>query len=109
MKGDKFYPKRKVKFGGKQKYYGEKGSTKNNTYHKDEGHFGEYPTNVLNYPIRKDNSGITRTDEHIDYFIKTYSNENDLILDMTCCNKYVGNRCLLLNRNYIGVDLVEIN
>lgn len=109
MIGNKFYPKRNVKFGGKQGYYGEDGINKKNEYVKEEGHYGEYPTNILTYPIRKDETGITRTDEHIDYFIKTYSNIDDTILDMTCCNKYVGNRCELLKRNYIGVDLnIEI-
>ena len=109
MIGDKFYPKRKVKYGGQQGYWGEDGINKKNEYIKDEGHYGSFPTNVLNYPIRKDKTGITRTDEHIDFFIKTYSNIDDTILDMTCCNKFVGNRCKELKRNYIGIDLVEIN
>ena len=109
MIGNKFYPKRNVKFGGKQGYWGEDGINKKNEYIKDEGHYGEYLTNVLNYPIRKDKTGITRTDEHIDFFIKTYSNIDDTILDMTCCEKFVGNRCKELKRNYIGIDLVEIN
>ena len=69
-------------------------------------HQGKYPTTLLNYPIRKDGTGITRCDDMIDYFIKTYSNENDTILDFTCHNKTVGNRCEILNRNYIGIDLV---
>jgi len=106
MIGDKFFPKRNVKCGGtKQKYWGEVLSNKKNEYNKDEGHFGKFPDNVITYPIRKDLTGITRTDEHIDYFIKTYSNETDTILDMTCCTKYVGTRCQKLNRKYIGVDL----
>jgi len=106
MIGDKFYPKRKVKVGGKhQQYYGDDMSIKDNEYDKSEGHYGNYPTNILNYPIRKDETGITRTDEHIDYFIKTYSNENDTILDMTCHNNYVSKRCEILKRNYLGVDL----
>jgi len=108
MIGNKFYPKRNVKFGGKHAYYGEHGVNKQNEYIKEQGHYGEYPTNVIEYPIRKDNTGITRTDCHIDYFIKTYSNENDLILDMTCHNKFVGNRCIELNRKYIGIDINEI-
>ena len=41
--------------------------------------------------------------EQIDYFIKTYSNEG--ILDLTCCNGMVGDRCEKLNRNYIGIDI----
>ena len=41
----------------------------------------------------------------MDYFIKTYSNKDDTILDMTCCNNYLSKRCNLLERNYIGVDL----
>lgn len=105
MIGTKFYPKRKVKYGGQQAYWGEDGVNKNNEYIKEEGHYGNYPVNVLEYPIRKDNTGITRTDEHIDYFIKTYSNKEDYVLDMTCCNNYVANRCNILERNYIGVDL----
>lgn len=106
MIGDKFYPKRNVKVGGiNNKYYGEKLSTKENTYSKQHGHYGLYPSNVLNYPIRKENTGITRTDEHIDFFIKTYSNENDFILDMTCHNNTVSKRCNELLRNYVGCDL----
>ena len=105
MIGNKFYPKRKVKYGGQQAYWGEDGVNKNNEYIKEEGHHGNYPVNVLEYPIRKDHTGITRTDEHIDYFIKTYSNKEDYVLDMTCCNNYVANRCNILERNYIGVDL----
>ena len=109
MIGNKFYPKRKVKVGGiNQKYYGDNISNKNNEYCKQEGHYGNYPSNVINYPIRKDKTGITRTDEHIDFFIKTYSNEGDSILDMTCHNNYCQKRAESLNRKYIGIDLNPI-
>ena len=105
MIGDKFYPKRKVKYGGQQAYWGEDGVNKNNEYIKEEGHTGKYPDNILNYPIRKDETGITRTDEHIDYFIKTYTNKGDTILDMTCHTDTVSKRCNELGRNYFGCDL----
>jgi len=105
MEGNKIYKKRNVKYGGQQGYWGEDGINKQNEYNKEEGHVGNYPTTFKEWSIRKDKTGITRTDEQIDYFIKTYSNEGDTILDMTAHNRFVGDRCELLNRNYIGVDL----
>lgn len=105
MVGDKFVKKRSVKYGGKNGYWGKEGINKKNEYNEKEGHTGKYPTTYKEWIIRKDKSGITRDDEQIDYFIKTYTNENDTVLDMTCHNNYVGDRCEKLNRNYIGVDL----
>jgi len=108
MEGDKYVAKRNVKVGGRNGYYGDSLKDKDNEYISadGDGHTGLYPTTFKEWDIRKDKSGITRTDDQIDYFIKTYSNENDTILDMTCHNKYVGNRCEILNRNYIGVDII---
>ena len=92
-----------------QNYYGRRENIEKSYISDTETHTGYYPTTAKYWNIRKDGSGITRTDEQIDYFIKTYSNENDTILDMTCCNKYVGNRCITLKRNYIGVDIRKID
>ena len=39
--------------------------------------------------------------------IKTYSNENDTILDMTCCDKNLGDISKKLNRKYIGIDISD--
>lgn len=39
--------------------------------------------------------------------ILTYSNENDMILDMTCCSKDNGNIANELKRNYIGIDISD--
>mgnify|MGYP003139454353 FL=1 len=107
MIGDKFYPKRLLKVGGGQGYYNERKRDKH-FIDKQNGHIGNYPTNVIKFPIRKENNGITRTDEQIDFFIKSFTNEDDTVLDMTCHNNYVANRCLELSRNYIGVDLNPI-
>ena len=110
MIGDKFVPKRNVKYGGKNGYWGDDGKNKDNEYVEDEGHKGKFPTTFLEYPILKGKgNGITRPNEMIDYFIKTYSNENDVILDMTCHNEIVGKRCELLKRNYIGIDIEKSN
>ena len=105
MIGNEIHNKRNVKVGGRNGYYGEKLKDKENNYNAGDSHTGRYPTTFKNWNIRKDKTGITRTDDQIDYFIKTYSNQNDTILDMTCNTQYVGNRCKALKRNYIGVDL----
>ena len=77
-----------------------------NKYKKGKStHTGRYPTTILEYPIRREKTGITRCDDMIDYFIKTYSNETETVLDFTCHNKTVGNRCEVLNRKYIGIDI----
>lgn len=105
MVGDTFY---KTGRAGKSKYYGSRGETKVET---TDGHIGKYPTNILNYP-RCIRGASTRPDELVDFFIKTYSNEGETILDLTCYNGLTGKRCIELNRKYIGVDLnpvVETN
>ena len=67
-------------------------------------HIGKYPTDVLEFKqvVR---GGKTICDDMIDFFIKTYSNENDLVLDMTTHNDVVGNRVTALKRKFIGVDI----
>jgi len=105
MEGDDYHPKRNVKVGGRNGYYGDVLKDKENTYDESNGHTGRFPTTFKEWNIRKDKTGITRDDTQIDYFIKTYSNVEDTILDMTCCCGYVGDRCDILNRNYIGIDL----
>jgi DNA modification methylase len=72
-------------------------------------HIGFYPNTLLEYKVRKNGNGISRSDELIEYFIKTYSNENDIVLDLTCCNKICSKIVNKLNRNYIGVDIRKIN
>ena len=105
MEGDTFYKKVYNKQKDKQQHYGHRDNIEKSFVSKTEGHTGKYPTTFKEWNIRRDDTGITRDDMQIDYFIKTYSNENDTILDMTCHNNYVGDRCKLLNRNYIGVDI----
>lgn len=104
MIGDKFYPKRKVKYGGHNGYWGEDGINKKNEYNKDEGHTGTYPTNIR-YDIIEKGKKNMKPQSLTSYFIKTYTNEDDTILDMCCNNEIVGDICDDLKRNYIGVDL----
>ena len=108
MVGNKHYKKRMmVHTGGSGYFTTSKGAkTLEKSYKTEEGsHKGKYPTVLQEWTIRRDNTGITRTDDQIDFFLTTYSNEGDTVLDMTCHNRTVGNRCSELGRKYIGVDL----
>ena len=108
MVGKEWNKKHYWKVGNdKQKYYGVRKNIEKAYVSKTEGHTGKYPTTFKDWKVRSDGSGISRTDEQIDYFIKTYSNEGDTILDMTNHTHYVGDRCKLLNRNYLGIDIKQ--
>ena len=100
MIGDKIY---KTGTAKPSDYYGDRVEPKKpNTFHT-----GKYPTDVLEFK-REVRGGKTISDDMIDFFIKTYSNENDLVLDMTTHNKVVGNRVIELKREFIGIDINPI-
>ena len=43
----------------------------------------------------------------MEYLIKTYTNENDLILDFTMGSGSTGVACINTNRRFIGIELDE--
>lgn len=103
MKGNTKY---KNTFSGKSTYYGTHidGKKKAPKGH----HIGKYPTDLLEFKI-KVRGGKTIPNEMIEFFIKTYSNEGDTVLDMTTHNTVVGDVVTSLGRNFIGVDLLPIS
>ena len=71
----------------------------------------KYPVNLLNFNARsKECNSRTRvhpTQKPVDlleYLIKTYTNENDLILDFTMGSGSTGVACLNTNRKFIGIE-----
>jgi site-specific DNA-methyltransferase (adenine-specific) len=98
MVGDEWIPSKVCK--NKNAYYGNRSKDKP----KDEGHRGRYPTTVLEYP-RHVRGFSTRPDEMMEFFVKTYSNEGEKVLDMTCHNGVCGRVCKRLGRIYTGVDI----
>ena len=98
MRGDKKIKTDKANNKG-QNYYGKRTHRKKKGYHR-----GYYPTDFLEYKI-KVRGGKTIPDEMIEYFIKTYTNEKETVLDMTTHNEVVGDVVTKLDRNFIGIDI----
>ena len=100
MIGNKFIKTGKA---GHSTYYGSRGEDKQGV----GGHIGKYPTDKLEFKVDV-RGGKTIPDEMIEFFILTYSNENDTVLDMTTHNKVVGTIVEKLNRKFIGIDKLKI-
>jgi len=65
-----------------------------------------YPTHIIRMK-RVKHKYSTRPVALCEYFIKTYSNEGDTVLDLTCSNGQSAIACKNIQRNYIGVDIDE--
>ncbi len=69
-----------------------------------------YPRSVLKFASDKQKLNLHSTQKPLDlceYFIKTYSNEGDLVLDNVCGSGTSGVACKKLNRNYIMIEKEE--
>jgi site-specific DNA-methyltransferase (adenine-specific) len=78
----------------------------NSTFNLWEG--GKFKRNVLEY--KKDYDGLHPTQKPIlllEDLIKTFSNENDLVVDLTMGSCSTGIACMNINRNFIGIELDE--
>ena len=83
---------------------------KQRTPYVDDGY--RYPLSIIKYP---NNKGETSNSKRLhptqkpvgllEYLIKTYSNENDIILDFTMGSGSTGVACLNTNRRFIGIEL----
>lgn len=80
---------------------------KNKNFKKIYTH--KQPTNLLKYKkIRKNSKHPTQKPVAlIEYLIKTYTNENELILDFTMGSGTTGVACLNTNRKFIGIERDE--
>jgi DNA modification methylase len=74
------------------------------------GETDRYPRSVLTFPSDKQKSKLHSTQKPlalIEYLIKTYTNEGDLILDNACGSGTTLVGAKKLNRNYIGMEKEE--
>jgi len=67
-----------------------------------------YPRNILEYS--KDRPSVHPTQKPValmEYLIKTYTNDNETVLDFTMGSGTTGVACKNLNRDFIGIELDE--
>ena len=70
--------------------------------------FKNYPTELIEFNIENDTIHETQKPVPlIEYLIKTYSNENELVLDNTMGSGTTGIGCINTNRQFIGIELEE--
>lgn len=74
----------------------------------------KYPNNLLNFNARAKECNnrirVHPTQKPVDlleYIIKTYTNEGDLVLDFTMGSGSTGVACMNTNRKFIGIELDE--
>lgn len=76
--------------------------------YKDIGY--RYPCDILNIRREKLGSTVHPTQKPVallEYLIKTYTNENDIVLDNCMGSGTCGVACKILNRNFIGIEKDE--
>jgi len=82
-----------------------KKQTNNETINNGE----RYPTNLIDIPQKRIKGGhpTQKPVKLLEYLIKTYTNENDLILDFTMGSGTTGVAAKNLNRNFIGIEIED--
>ena len=69
-----------------------------------------YPRSVLYFKTAEREGGYHKTQKPVtlmEYLIKTYTNESEIVLDFTMGSGTTGVACKNLNRKFIGVELDE--
>ena len=79
-----------------------------NTYNKPSSttRTTRYPKSIQKF--NRDRNGLHPTQKPValmEYLIKTYTNENELVLDFTMGSGTTGVACKNLNRDFIGIEL----
>lgn len=93
------------KRGSNAKHFGDSG-LKTENYQK----YTNYPNNILFFPKEKGDKNLHPTQKPVallEYLIKTYTNEDDIVLDNCMGSGSTGVACVNTNRNFIGIELDE--
>ena len=74
---------------------------------KQDNKGDRHPTGIITFSARNNNPlhPTQKPVALIEYLIKTYTNENELVLDFTMGSGTTGVACKNLNRDFIGIEL----
>ena len=75
--------------------------------HRDNPEGSRYPLTVQDFKMDKGLHPTQKPLELMQYMLKTYTNENEQILDPTMGSGTMGLACKNLNRNFIGIEMDE--
>jgi len=78
-----------------------------NTRDYEGGKTTRFPTNILDFKCVDNYSRLHSSEKPIDlleYLIKTYTDETDMVLDNTFGSCTTGIACINTNRNFIGIE-----
>ena len=71
-----------------------------------EQKYTNYPSEIIEFSLDKNNIHPTQKPIALmEYLIKTYSNENEIVLDNCMGSGTTGVACKNTNRNFIGIEL----
>ena len=76
-----------------------------NSQHRDNPEGTRFPKMVLYFKTERGYHPTQKPVTLLEYLIKTYTNENDTVLDFTMGSGSTGVACKNLNRNFIGIEL----
>ena len=84
-----------------EKVYGEQRE------HSNKSSYTNYPDNILIFanPNSKSLHPTQKPVELMEYLIKTYTNENETVLDFTMGSGSTGVACVNTNRKFIGIEM----
>ena len=98
----------KPKSRGKNK--GKISETTNNCFLEDKVYTQYYPKTILEFSNANQQNKLHPTEKPInlfEYLIKTYTNENDLVLDNCIGSGTTAIACKNIGRNFIGIEKDE--
>lgn len=89
---------------------GKVSETTGNSFTEDKIYTHKYPKNIIEVSNANQRGKVHPTQKPValmEYLIKTYTNEEDTVLDNCMGSGTTGVACQHLNRNFIGIELDE--